>query len=66
MKFIEVTDESGDKLLINLNRVEHISSLKSISRPKVHAELYIVNDTKNISIYVQETYEKLKELLNVR
>lgn len=66
MKFIEVTDESGDKFLINLDRVEQISPAKWERNPKLHTQLYIVNDNKNITYYVQETYEQIKEMLNVR
>ena len=63
MKFIEVTDESGDKFLINLDRVEHISPFTCKGSPKLNTEFYIVNDTRNISIYVQERYEVIKEML---
>ncbi len=62
MKFIEVT---GDKFLINLDRVEHISPSTCKGSPKLNTEFYIVNDTHNISIYVQERYEVIKEMLGV-
>lgn len=65
MKFIEVTDEKGDKFLINLDRVEHISPFTCKGSPELNTEFYIVNDTRNISIYVQERYEVIKEMLGV-
>ena len=66
MKFIEVTDGSGDKFLINLDRVERIAVDKWERSSKLHTRLYIVNDNKDITYYVQETYEQIKEMLNVR
>lgn len=65
MKFIEVTDEKGDKFLINLDRVEHISPFTCKRSPELNTEFYIVNDNRNISIYVQERYEVIKEMLGV-
>jgi len=55
MEFIELTDEDGQKFMINISRVE------TIWRAYKGCSIATINDTEFIS--VQESYDEVKRLL---
>lgn len=63
MKFIEVTDCFGKKVLINFENIEQISTVKD--KDGTYTKLEFINPNKNIFMYIQERYEVIKEMLGV-
>ena len=63
MNFIELTDRHGDKITINFDRIESFTRADSHEK---FTRLDFINDTRDCYIFVKETYEQIKEMLNVR
>lgn len=59
MKFIEVTDRFDNKILVNFDRVEQVSRLEG--EDSLRAEIEFVNENRNISLWVKESYDLIKQ-----
>lgn len=59
MKFIEVTDRFDNKILVNFDRVEQVSRLEG--KDSLRAEIEFVNENRNISLCVKESYDLIKQ-----
>ena len=59
MKFIEVTDRFDNKILVNFDRVEQVSRLEG--EDFLRAEIKFVNENRNISLWVKESYDLIKQ-----
>lgn len=57
MKFIEVTDRFGNKILINFDRVEHIQEIHELGGDFTKLQF---NDGY---LYIQEPYTQIKNML---
>ena len=61
MKFIEVTDRFGEKVLINFENIEQIRTIKD--KNETYTELEFTNPNKHVFMYVQEPYTQIKSRL---
>lgn len=59
MNFIEVTDRFDNKILVNFDRVEQVNRLEG--EDFLRAEIEFVNENRNISLWVKESYDLIKQ-----
>lgn len=64
MKFIEVTESRGDKILVNLEHVTDVSNLDGTSTT-IYLDVYEkwCEGRDQGRIYVKETYDEIKGLI---
>jgi len=62
MKFIELTEKGGIKILVNIDRIGLIHNKTTTSEDNCNSEIFLAGDGDAV-LLVQETYEQIKEIM---
>ena len=61
MKFIELTETDGIKILVNIERISLIHETSNTAS-NCNTELFLAGDGNDV-LFVQEDYDKIKEIM---